>query len=107
MDAVTTPEPERMRYAVTTWADARGVWHARVETAWTLSENEKRARYNVGTYWASIRASARNAIRAQLNERGTVDKNYRLRIDVEEILDPCGHRFGSGLMNGAIFVEAN
>lgn len=101
------PAP-RMSYDTSVSVDASGIYHVSVETAWTLSENDERAVYNLGTYWDSIRATARRAMRKAMTERGdlrTENGGYRVRLEVEHTMDPRGRHYGSGLSNGVAFTE--
>lgn len=63
--------------SVTTWADGFGTWHAKI----TLPEGY--GPDHMAHTMPRLRAKARRAIRRELNVRGAISDDYRLRITVE------------------------
>ena len=67
---------ERTSETVTTWADSRGRWHARVDFPYPGYGDA------LAGEWDRIRAKARRAIRRELEARGEIGAGYAVRVEL-------------------------
>ena len=74
----------RIKYTVTTFTDALGIWRARVDFSERLAENAANPDYNVLRKMPYIRKIARDAIIRELVERE--QKTYETEAQAEQRL---------------------